>query len=236
MLASPALLVQIDDSARVTAVSSLRSLDALAGEYFFSNGFSGETLTINSDGRFTLLYHDCVSQCRGYGRAKMVHGRVVLRTYLVCRLLLAAPRELIPIHWGDRLYLIPQGKGESFCTYVNTTGGAPGWPPEPCFIRRDDDKKPVAGLPSVPKEWEPMLLTSPINGKIIEVMGHGKARVDFGYESGAWRGMPLWVTCEGSPCAWTVAVHATNCVVENNHPATVFRVGDPVSSRRGRNE
>ncbi len=211
------------------------SLATLAGEYFFSNGFSGERLSISPLGTFKLTYHSCTAESHTYGRARVVNGHVVLRTYLVCRVLFPyAPKELIPIRWGERLYLIPENKGRSFCNYVNVEGGAPGWPPDPCFVRDGDDEKPVEGPPTVPKEWESMLLPAPINGKVVELIGHSRARVDFGYKNGAWKGMPLWVTCEGLPWVQTVAVHATNCIIETDHPDTVFKIGDKVSSKRSR--
>ncbi len=236
LFAATAFFGEPDEPRRVDDASPA-SLTTLAGMYFYSNGWSGERLEISPNGRFKLTYHMCLGDDHTYGRAKVVNGHVVLRTYVVCRVLLPhAPKELIPIHWGKRLYLIPKEKGRSFCDYVNIRGGEPGWSPEPCFIRQGDDEIRVDGLPRVPKEWEPMLLQRPINGKIIELIGHGRARVDFGYQNGAWKGMPLWVTCKGSPWVETVAVHATNCVIETDHSATVFKIGDRVSSRRSPDE
>jgi hypothetical protein len=232
VLASTAFFFEPSDSQREKSDKPAHSLESLAGEYFFSNGFSGERLAISADGRFKLTYHTCTGQNSTYGRGRFVNGHLVLRTYLVCRVFFDAPTDLIPIDWGDRLYLVPKGAGREFCDYVNMNGGATRWPPDPLFVRSGDDEKPVDGLPSVPKEWEPMLLPSPLNGKVVEVIGHSRARVDFGYEIGAWKGMPLWAECEGSPWVEAVAVHATNCVIESNHPATAFKIGDRVSSRR----
>jgi hypothetical protein len=230
VLASTAFFIAPGDSQRDEEDTPAHSLASLAGDYFHSNGFSGERLSIRADGRFKLTYHHCTGEFSTYGQARIVCGHLVLRTYLVCRVLYAAPKALIPVHWGERLYLVPEGESQVFCNYVNREGGRTGWPP--VFVRNGDDEKPVDGLPSVPNEWVPMILPSPINGKVIEVMGHLCARVDFGYENGAWKGMALWADCEGSPWVETVAVHATNCVIESNHPATVFKIGDRVSSRR----
>ncbi len=46
--------------------------------------------------------------------------------------------------------------------------------------------------------------------------------------------MLLCAECKGWPWVQTVAVHATNCVIETGDPATVFKIGDRVSSRRPR--
>ena len=211
-------------------------LVALAGEYFFSNGFESEFLEISPKGRFKLEYHNCTGGYRISGNAKFVAGHLALMPDLVYRMFLGkAPSDLIPIRWGDRLYLVPRGEGTVFCNHINLAGSK-GHPGSTFYIRTDDEKKPVHGLPRVPKEWEPMLLARPLNGKIVEVMKHRRARVDFGHERGAWKGMVLWVNCEGSPWAETVEVQATNCVIESNHPATVYKLGDRVSSKQSRED
>lgn len=154
----------------------LLSLATLAGEYSYSDGFSGERLKIDSDGRFKLTYHMCTGESHAYGRAKLVGGHVILRTSLVSRAFFPdAPGELIPIHWGERLYLVPKERGRNFCDYVNIEGPEPGWPSNTFFARSGDGKRPAAGIPRVPKEWESMLLPAPINGKVVEVIGRGRA-------------------------------------------------------------
>jgi hypothetical protein len=208
-------------------------LAALAGEYYFSDGFERESLKISPKGRFELEYDNCTGGFRISGRAKFVDGHLALGSDLVYRIFFVkVPTDLIPIRWGDRLYLVPKGAGDVFCNHVNLMGPS-GHPGGTFYLRRGDDEKRVDGLPSVPKAWEHMLLPSPLNGKIVEVMKPGRARVDFGSDSGAWKGMALWVNGEGSPWVETVVeVHATNCVIESNHPATVFKIGDRVSSKR----
>ena len=191
-----------------------------------------ESLKIRTNGRFTLEYTNCTGGYRIRGGATFVEGDVVLGTGFAYRFLPARrPTHLVPIRWGDRLYLVPRDAGESFCTHVNLRGSS-GYPGGTFYIRSDDEKKRVDGLPNVPEEWETMLLATPLNGKIVEVMKPGRARVDLGYKNGIWNRMFLWATCEGSPWVETVAVHATNCVIESNHPATRFKVGDNVSSRQ----
>lgn len=100
------------------------------------------------------------------------------------------PTDLIPVRWGEQLHLVPRNEGPHYCNLVNL-----GWIsryPGRCFYLRDcDDKPKVEGLPSVPKEWKRMLLTKPIQGKIINVMADGRARIDLGAENGVWEGMLL---------------------------------------------
>jgi hypothetical protein len=232
MLTSAAFLVATEDP-HAKPNGSENPIAELAGEYSFSNGFSGELLRITPNGRFTLDYFCCTGGGRmAAGGAKFVDGRLALRPNLVRRILASnTPTDLFPIRWGDRLYLVPSAAGSVFCSHVNVEG-AEGPPGRGFYLRRGDSEKPVDGLPSVPKEWENMLLTGPLNGKIVEVMKNGRARVDFGYESGAWKGMTLWAKCDGWPWVNTVAVHATNCVIEFYDREAVFKLGDSVSSKR----
>jgi hypothetical protein len=39
------------------------------------------------------------------------------------------------------------------------------------------------------------------------------------------------VDCEGLRWVTVTAVHATDCVIESSDPATVFKLGDRISSR-----
>jgi hypothetical protein len=230
-LVATAFLLARGDSQN-EAHKSENPLAGLAGEYFFSNGFESENLELSSKGRFKLEYRNCTGGYQISGNAKFVDGHLALTTDLVYRMFFdAAPSDFIPIRWGERLYLVPRWEGAVFCNHINL-GSPTGYPASTFYIRSGDEKKKVRGLPDVPKEWKPMLLARPLNGKVVEVMKPRRARVNFGHSSGAWKGMMLRVDCEGSPWAQAVEVHATNCVIEGHHPATVYRIGDLVSSKQ----
>jgi hypothetical protein len=206
------------------------SLAALGGKYGCSTGFESYTLTIRAKGRFTLEYRNCTGGFSIRGGATFVDGHLLLRTGLVFRFLGKAPTDLIPICWGDRLYLVPKDAGENFCDHVNLDG-SPGYPLNTFYLREGDDKKPVEGLPTVPAEWKSMLLPKPVNGEIVEIINTRRARVNFGRESGVWKGMELWTACKGWAWVTVVEVQTTSCVIKSNGPDTVFKLGDKVSSR-----
>jgi hypothetical protein len=203
-----------------------------AGTFFWANGFESEILEIHPSGRFDLHYDCCTGGYHTSGGATLVDGHLDLNTDLIYVFLgAAAQRKLIPTRWGTRLYLVPSEHGRTFCDHVNLVGSS-GHPGGVFFIRAGDEEKKVIGLPDVPKEWRNMLLDRPLEGKIIAVMNPGRARVDFGSQQGVWKSMSIWANCDGSSWEEVVAVEATTCVIESNHPATVFKVGNRVSSRR----
>jgi hypothetical protein len=206
------------------------SLNSLGGKYWCSTGFESWTLTIRTNGQFRLEYRNCTGGFSIRGRARSVEGHLLLRTNLVYRWLDKAPTDLIPIRWGDRLYLVPKDAGERFCNHANLEGSS-GHPLNTFYLRDGDDKKPVDGLPCVPAEWKSMLLPKPVNGEIVEVISTSLARVNMGRESGLWKGMGLSRASEGYSWVTVVEVQATNCVIESNAPPTVFKLGDKVSSR-----
>jgi hypothetical protein len=137
----------LKDSARGTRGPRPES----AGSYFWSNGFEGEFLEVHPEGRFDLEWSGCVDRYHLGGGATLIDGHLVLSTDLVHLIAgMSAPRELIPIHWGTRLYLVPKEKGPSFCDFVYLVGSS-GYPCGTFYIRAGDEKKEVVGLPGVPE-------------------------------------------------------------------------------------
>jgi hypothetical protein len=140
------------------------------------------------------------------------------------------PREYVPVRWGEQRFLVPVGEGKQFCNAFNQ-----GWLARvhTGFYRRDgDERKPVAGLPDVPKDWEPLLLRTPIQGKVVEVLKGGRAKVDFGSEGGAWVGMEVWTDADGFGRAEVVEVGPKTCVIQRQRDDTRFKVGVRVRSRK----
>ena len=209
-------------------------LAVLAGQFHFSGGLYGETLSIQKHGSFKwACWNDYNGGSAARGRAKVVNGQLVLRTSgFVHRVIFrCVPRELVPIHWGERLYLIPKDEGKGFCNRVNMYGSGILGPSVAYFIREGDEKKDVSGLPAVPEEWTAMLLPEPLTGRVIEAVSPRRAKVDLGVRNAVWNGMSLWVNCEGAHVAKVVEVHPAHCYIESNNPATVYRNGQAVSSR-----
>ena len=96
----------------------------------------------------------------------------------------------------------------------------------------------------MPKDWEPFLLKKPLRGKVIKVFEDGRAKVDCGTESGAWKGMELWADTQSFGQAEfvevdVVEVEAKTCVIRSkltSRDSVVFMTGQGVRSRRGRDD
>lgn len=117
------------------------------------------------DGNGPLLYD------QNYGEVTWENGRLKLSPALgkdeyFCDSFSVAT-ELIPISWGDYLYLVPADEIIDFCNIVNAGDAIFGT----FFIRGTYPWKspPPSGKPDVPEEYKPYLLEKPIEGEIITV-------------------------------------------------------------------
>lgn len=107
--------------------------------------------------------------------------------------------SLVPVKWGERVYLIFEPDLKNFANAVNL-----GVEPRPemhseiwfgSFYRREgDEQKSVSGKPSLPAEWQPFLLDKPITAKIISAEKQGEDNlgiIDKGSHNGLRVGMVL---------------------------------------------
>jgi len=152
-----------------------------AGQYSWSSGLSGVTLTLAPDNGFT------VRQIADIGLMDQNHGTVewdgdrIKLTFAfdweddVVRAsgnpLNIHISEYKPIRWEERVYLIPLDRIIPFCDAVNAgreprnhvIGGT-------FFLRRDDEKKTVTGKPELPKEFMPYLRgEEPIIATVVSI-------------------------------------------------------------------
>jgi hypothetical protein len=221
-------------------------LAALAGDYDLVDGFNRCSITLKPEGRFTfVLWGSCVGPCdQNKGVAKVVSGRLILTP--------EGPNErgktkgmdtrFVPVRWGGRHYLVPEGRGQDFCYQVNSRGRSYAVFGTLGYLRRGDEELKVVGLPEVPKDWEPMLLKTPLDGQVVEVLVGDRARVDLGSERGIRQGMVLWVITGsfhnphlvGIDSAEVVEVGTKTCVVKLGRPmdsTNLFKQGQKVFSQ-----
>ena len=86
----------------------------------------------------------------------------------------------------------------------------------------------------MPKAWEALLLKEPLRGRVIEVLGVGRARVDLGADGGFWKGMELWADFDGFGLVQVVEVGAKSSVIATKYPDVKpirFQVGQGVRSK-----
>jgi hypothetical protein len=207
-------------------------VEAVAGDYYFGDGLGVNcSLTIKREGRFSFGWRGCLGVYdQNTGEAKVEAGHVILRPERpnVREGFRGTATDLIPVRWGERLYLIPETERREFCNRVNQGTEPRDRPHGRFYLRRGDWDKKVAGPPSVPKGWESLLLRKPLQGRVIEVLSGGRAKVDLGADGGVWEGLELWVDAEGFGLVQVVEVGATSSVISVKYPDVT-----PVRFQRG---
>jgi len=146
---------------------------------------------------------------------------------------------LLAIRWGERVYLINESDLRDFSNAINL-----GLEPrtelrsEPYygsfFLRESDLKKSARGKPSLPAEWQTVLLSKPVVAKIVSIEIQDRiqiATVNRGSEDGLKVGMKLLVK-EQEPSPWSsvgeilsVEKRTANVQVHDS------KVGDILSSK-----
>ena len=179
------------------AVGDVRSL---SGEYSFGNGLDENcTLEISPDGRFFYKRCNCevvVEQVAGI--VAMQDGELRLQP--------DKPRDkwprgaapnLVPVTWGQRLYLVPQDDLVGFSNHVNkglepVTRGNMGR----YFLREGDWDRPATGKPELPPDWKKRLLDKPITGQVAGKDPGGRWIINLGQNHGVYDHMELsaWTT------------------------------------------
>ena len=170
---------------------------AIAGDYYFGDGLGVNcSLKLGPDGRFSFGWRGCLGVYdQNAGAAKVEAGHLILKPERpnVREGFRGTATDFIPVRWGGRLYLIPEGDGREFCNAVNQGTEPRDRVHGRYYLRRDDWEKKVKGRPDLPKAWEPLLLRGPLRGRVIEVQGGDRARVDLGSDGGVWKGMEFWM-------------------------------------------
>jgi hypothetical protein len=120
-----------------SAVAANGTTPALpTGEYVRSDGFMHERLVLAGPSKFTYEELGCVGGPTTYrGDAQVSVERVSIQGRHG-----VLERELTPVTWGERRYLVPPAQMKRFCSYV---GGSSMDEPIPFFLRTEDQSKPV---------------------------------------------------------------------------------------------
>jgi hypothetical protein len=217
---------------------------ALAGDYYWGDGLGFNCrLVIAPAGRFSYTWRGCLGLCsQNKGAAKLVDGRSILKPEEPGEMPIfpGTATDLIPVRWGNRLYLIAQDQKARFCNAINQ-GDEPRKSIRGFFYVRhshDGQINATSGKPGVPEDWEPLLLKKPLDSKVLKVLEDGRATLDCGTDAGVWKGMELSVEIPsfGEPefvRAEVVEVDPKTCVVRRifGRESIEFKAGLAVHSR-----
>jgi len=167
------------------------------------------SLTIAPKSGFAFTWHGCL------GLYDQNHGNVIENDGQI-KLTFAfenkeegfagCPGELTPIHWGERIYLIPSKGLIAFCNDINSRREPRTGIHGSFFLRDNDWDKKVDGMkPELPEKYQPYLLEHPVDAKITEIVEIRQSpdnknvmiatvRIDKGKKDGLLPGMKLHVT------------------------------------------
>jgi hypothetical protein len=175
----------------------------IPGQYFRAFPIAGgDTLTISTNGTFTLSRSGCV-----IGDVSEVQGRVerdgdIVRLTQERR---STPRmgrdagqypvpdnALYPVFWDRRTYLVPTNAMARFCAIVNAGQESRFFAPQEYLVATDDWKVSPRGMPEVPDAWKGYLLPSQIRGKVWRSINTKEAWIDLRKTQGVLPGMILF--------------------------------------------
>jgi hypothetical protein len=155
------------------------NLAKVAGNYYWNNG-RGRTwnLSILPDGRYSFVWSGCVGVChREAGQVGEVEGTIVLTPETPNER--KVDRELVPVRWDERSYLLRPDQVSRFCQAI-VTGSVPR---NEVYLSNASGR--AEGLPDVPAPWLAYLQERLRFGKITEVKSRGtQARVSLGSKDG----------------------------------------------------
>jgi len=145
-----------------------------AGTYYYGDGLGvNARLTLAPQSGFVFIWTGCLGVYdRNFGDIVEVdHGHLKLNPTFenLQQGFQGFAEELVPVTWGQRQYLIPVNNVVGFCDAVNSESEPRRDAYGSYFLRRGDEKKPIQGVPAIPKEYQAYLLKEPIIAEIIAV-------------------------------------------------------------------
>lgn len=191
-----------------------------AGRYHHGDGLGvNVTVTLAPKGGFTYTWYGCLGRYdANYGSVTAANGRVALDFELPSSSedgpSLAA--ALVPVRWGERMYLIEVGQMREFANAINSGR-------EPCnrfcsefLLRQGDELIETAGRPELPADWNHYLLAQPIEVPTLGTLASSVTpdphsppdepwswrkttlRIAAGRHQGVWEGMAFYDTAPDS--------------------------------------
>ncbi|MGA2802012.1 MAG: hypothetical protein ABSE97_06560 [Verrucomicrobiota bacterium] len=145
-----------------------------AGEYYEGDG-TGEnvSLLIAPKHGYVFEWHGCLGLYdRNYGSVTVTNGKLQLSFTFTNKHegFEGIAEKFVPVHWGDRKYLIPANDMVGFCNAVNSREEPRNEIHGRFLLSQGDEKKKVTGKPSIPAEFTGYLLKAPIEANIIKVI------------------------------------------------------------------
>jgi len=174
-----------------------------AGDYYYGDGLGvNVSLSLAPESGFVFEWHGCLGLYdRNLGPVEFADGLVKLRPQFPNsrRGFQGIATELLPIHWGNRHYLVPPNDLIDFCNAVNAQSVEGRF-----LLKEGHEQLKVSGMPDVPSHYQRFLLEKPITASVTEAgesltrptVTHGqtsRVTLDVGKTSGILPGMEFYV-------------------------------------------
>jgi hypothetical protein len=216
------------------ATSSITTIDQIVGEYEGRRSLIDTTLTwklsIHSNGTCRSVFTG-----RFMLRSSVLEGPVAVKAGRVTLECTVSPEteKLIPISWGNRLYLIEDSDADQFIRDV-VRGYEPRASSEGSHLLRvGDSKVRVWGRPEVPEAWQKEFPPDNFSTRVARQLAYHRAEIDAGSRDGLAAGMllTLYSHKHGATDLRVVSVTAGTAVIENKYGDPPLTKGTRVYSR-----
>jgi hypothetical protein len=156
---------------------------SLAGSYRQGNHLGYRlALEILPDGRYSFVWSGCCGVCdRESGNLKKSGEYLLLSPAKAMET--GIPRILLPVPWGKRTYLVPDGKLQEFCGAV-CVGKEPTHESKSRRYWVRGVQETVDGMPTLPPRWAAYLEDLVAIGRIVAIKSDRRAEIDVGSAEG----------------------------------------------------
>lgn len=218
-----------------------------AGEYCAGDGLGDNRRLLLTTTEFMLTESGCVRFNKHVGSVSQENGILSLDYTFAAEP--SATRELFPVRWGARHYLIGTNEIEAFCDAVNRgheprkrTGGS-------FYLRRGDEQLRENGFPDVPAQYRKLLLKHRVDGEVVSIGGvtnrpsvngigftDTKVVIDAGTNDGIRAGMVFYVVrpFRSDDSVEITDVSPARCegvVIQNGTPDVAPAIGWQISTK-----
>ena len=183
-----------------------------AGLYYQGDGLGTNlNLAVAPKAGFAFIGRGCVGLYgQNYGEITEEDGHLMFSFALKNEEYVTGgiPEKFLPVPWGERMYLIPQGEIIKFCNEINSRREPRKGQHGSFFLKKEDRMKEAQGLPEIPDKFRPYLLEEPVDAIITDVvkietnsretLKRATVKIDKGKKDGLLPGMELYVTQSNS--------------------------------------
>lgn len=157
----------------ITRENSTPSAMAWAGDYYAGDGLGANiSMSLASHAGVAAAWQGCL------GTYAINKGNVVAQSDGSLRLEYEQPNDpksigfadhVLPVAWGERMYLIPESQLPAFASAVNLGSEPREEAPGSFLMRNGDERREVRGLPDLPPAQRSLIRDVPLDVGVVSV-------------------------------------------------------------------